>query len=127
MKHLLATAGAILALGTAAPAVAQGMPAPPPSETTTITGTVVDLSCKFTHNLTGDGHRMCAQVCADQGVPLVILGSDGQVYLPVGEGMPSAGQNARLRDFAEQQVRITGQVFAAGDSKVILITNVRRA
>ena len=128
MKRLIAAAGTAAALLlVAAPAAAQDMPAPPPSEQMTVTGTVVDMACKFTHILTGEGHRMCAQVCADKGVPLVILGSDGQIYLPAGAGMPSDGQNARLKEFAEQRVRITGHVFEAGGAKVIRIDNVRRA
>lgn len=127
MHRLIASAGVAALFGLAAPAAAQGMPEPPASEPATITGTVVDLSCKFTNGLSGEGHRMCAQVCADQGVPLVILGSDGEIYLPAGEGMPSSGQNDRLKDFAEQQVRITGRVFEAGGSHVIRIERVQRA
>ena len=127
MKFLIA-AGAAALLG-AVPVAGQGMqgmPAPPASHEATITGTVVDLACKFTNNLTGEGHRMCAQVCADAGVPLVILGSDGQLYMPAGEGMPSAGQNDRLKEFAEQEVRVTGQVFEAGGAHVIRIERVER-
>lgn len=128
MKRILSAVGAAaVLLLVATPAVAQDMPAPPPSESQTVTGTVVDLACKFTYNLEGEGHRMCAQVCADKGVPLVILGSDGQVYLPAGEGMPSDGQNERLKEFAEQRVRVTGHVFEAGGAKVIRIERVVRA
>lgn len=128
MKRLIAgaaTAAALLLF--AVPAQAQDMPAPPESETATITGTVVDLACKYTHNLSGSEHRMCAQVCADKGVPLVILASDGQLYLPAGAGMPSDGQNERLKEFAEQKVKITGDVFEAGGAKVIRIADVARA
>jgi len=124
MKFFIA-AGAAALLG-AAPVAGQGMPTPPASRAATITGTVVDLSCKFSNGLTGEGHRMCAQVCADAGVPLVILGSDGQLYLPAGAGMPSAGQNDRLKEFAEQQVRVTGQVFDAAGGRVIRIERVQR-
>ncbi|MFW6089049.1 MAG: hypothetical protein ACODAB_04795 [Gemmatimonadota bacterium] len=119
------TAAALLFV--AAPAQAQDMPAPPEGETATVTATVVDLACKFTHNLSGDEHRMCAQVCADKGVPLVLLGSDGTVYLPAGEGMPSDGQNERLKEFAEQKVEVSGEVFEAGGARVIRIDDVKRA
>jgi hypothetical protein len=128
MKRIVSTACSVAALIlVAVPAQAQDMPAPPEGETATVTGTVVDLACKFTYNLSGDEHRMCAQVCADKGVPLVILASDGQVYLPAGAGMPSDGQNDRLKEFAEQQVNVTGDVFEAGGAKVIRITDVERA
>lgn len=127
MRRFIASACATAALlFVAAPAQAQDMPAPPESETATVTGTVVDLACKFSYNLSGDEHRMCAQVCADKGVPLVILASDGQVYLPSGAGMPSDGQNDRLKEFAEQKVNVSGDVFEAGGAKVIRITSVER-
>lgn len=128
LKRFIASAGTTVALlAFAAPAHAQDMPAAPAAQTATITGTVVDMACKFTHNLTGADHRMCAQVCADKGVPLVILASDGQLYLPAGAGMPSDGQNGRLKDFAEQKVTVTGEVFDAGGAKVIRIAEVKRA
>lgn len=128
MRRFVASACAAVALlFVAVPAQAQDMPAPPESQTATVTGTVVDMACKFTHNLAGNEHRMCAQVCADKGVPLVILASDGQVYLPVGAGMPSDGQNERLKEFAEQTVSVTGDVFEAGGARVIRITDVERA
>jgi len=128
MRRFIASACTTAALlFLAVPAQAQDMPAPPEGEAATVTGTVVDLACKFTHNLEGEGHRMCAQVCADKGVPLVILASDGQIYLPAGEGMPSDGQNERLKEFAEQKVNVSGDVFEAGGAKVIRIKDVKRA
>jgi hypothetical protein len=56
----------------AVPAVAQGqgMGARPQGTDVTVSGVVVDVSCKFGQGLTGDQHRMCAQVCADRGIPL---------------------------------------------------------
>ncbi|MGH7630157.1 MAG: hypothetical protein ACREOF_12415, partial [Gemmatimonadales bacterium] len=54
----------------------------PPSKQATVTGTVVDVSCKFGQGLAGAEHRMCAQVCADKGIPLAILGDDGRLYVP---------------------------------------------
>ena len=92
----------------------------------TISGTVVDVSCMFGLGLSGDSHRMCAQVCADKGIPLAILGSDGKLYLPTSAAMPGDGQNARLKDFAEQQVTVTGVVFPAGGANAIQIATIQR-
>ena len=39
----------------------------------TLTATVVDLSCNTVYGLAGDGHRMCSQMCFDQGIPLALL------------------------------------------------------
>jgi hypothetical protein len=92
----------------------------------TLTASVIDLSCKVVHNLEGPDHRMCAQVCADQGIPLALLGSDGQIYLPVTMAMPGHGDNERLKPFAEQQVQVTGKVLDRGGMKSIIIEDVRR-
>ncbi len=131
MKRLIGSIGALafVALMVPAAATAQDMPMPEPPEgqAATITGTVIDVSCKFRHNLTGDGHRMCAQVCADRGIPLAILGDDGTLYMPVSAGMPGDNQNADLKQYAEQKVRVRGTVFEAGGAKAIEIESVRRS
>lgn len=90
----------------------------------TITGTVIDVSCKFRHGLTGKDHTMCAQVCADKGIPLAILGSDGKLYMPVSSGMPGEPSNPQLKPYAEQQVTVKGTVFAAGGANAIQIASI---
>lgn len=89
-----------------------------------ITGTVVDVSCKFGQGLTGEGHRMCAQVCADRGLPLAILTDDGKLYIPTSAGMPGDAQNGRLKDFAEHRVTVEGKAFSAGGAQAIQIATV---
>ncbi len=93
----------------------------------TVQGTVIDISCKFRHGLTGADHRMCAQVCADRGIPLAILGNDGKLYLAVSAGMPGDGQNERLKEFAEQEVTVQGTVYEAGGASAIQIESIRRS
>jgi hypothetical protein len=97
----------------------------PASREATITGTVVDVSCKFGQGLTGADHRMCAQVCSDRSIPLAILGTDGKLYIPVSAVMPGDAQNARLKEFAEQKVTVQGKVFTAGGAEAIQIASVR--
>jgi hypothetical protein len=121
----LTVVAAGLSLAGASTAAAQGMQAPKGTQRT-ITGTVVDVSCKFGQGLSGNDHRMCAQVCADKGIPLAILGSDGTLYLPTSAAMPGDGQNARLKEFAEQQVTVTGTVFPAGGANAIQIASIQR-
>lgn len=130
LKRLLASAGTILVFGVVTPgaASAQGMMGnAPEGREATVRGTVVDLSCKFRHGLTGADHRMCAQVCADRGIPLAILGRDGTLYMPVGGGMPGDAQNGRLKEFAEQEVTIQGTVYDAGGAKAIEIASIARS
>ncbi|MGH7525623.1 MAG: hypothetical protein ACREMX_02860, partial [Gemmatimonadales bacterium] len=100
---------------------------PPASKEATVTGTVVDVSCKFGQGLTGAEHRMCAQVCADKGIPLAILGDDGKLYVPTSASMPGDGQNSRLKEFAEQRVTVSGKVFDAGGAHAIQIASIKKA
>jgi hypothetical protein len=129
LKRMAASVGTILVLGVVLPnaASAQMMGNAPEGNEATVEGTVVDLSCKFRHGLTGADHRMCAQVCADRGIPLAILGNDGKLYMPVSAGMPGDDQNAQLKEFAEQQVTIRGTVFEAGGANAIEIASISRS
>ena len=113
-----------LSLG-AGPLAAQGMQHPKGTQRT-ISGTVVDVSCRFGLGLSGDSHRECAQICAGKGIPLAILGTDGKLYIPTSTAMPGDGQNDRLKDFAEQQVTVTGTVFAAAGANAIQIVTIQR-
>lgn len=100
MKRFAAVLGTALFVG--APLAAQGAAAAPDS--VTITGQVVDLTCLTLKGASGEGHRQCAQACADKGLTLGIL-SDGTIYIPLIAG---DAPNAKLREFAESQVRVTG-------------------
>jgi len=129
LTRVLPRAGLLAAALVAAPGVAhgQGMGAKPESREVTVTGVVVDVSCKFGQGLTGDQHRMCAQVCADKGIPLAILTDDGTLYIPTSAAMPGDGQNGRLKEFAEQRVTVSGKSFAAGGARALQIETIKKA
>jgi len=122
-------AGTFVAVIFAAPtAAAQQMEMKAPaSREVTVTGTVVDVSCKFGQGLTGEDHRMCSQVCSDRGIPLAILTADGKLYIPVSASMPGDAQNNRLKEFAERRVTIKGKAFEAGGATAIQIASVAAA
>ncbi len=126
LKRLIAGFGVAALAAVAVPSVAhaQMMGKAPEGKEATITGTVIDVSCKFRHGLSGAGHRMCAQVCADKGVPLAILAEDGTLYIPVSAGMPGASENAQLKEHAEHKVTVKGKVYEAGGAKAIEIASV---
>ena len=129
MLNRILTAVGSLALLAAIPvsAAAQGMGKAPEGKEVTITGTVIDVSCKFGQGLSGPEHRMCSEVCADKGIPLAILGNDGKLYIPTSAAMPGDAQNGRPREFAEQQVTVKGKAFAAGGANAIQIATIRKA
>lgn len=133
--HRFAPVAAFL-VALAVPALASAQAAPkggmmpmkaPPSKTATITGTVIDVSCKFGQGLTGADHKMCAEVCSDRGLPLAVLGDNGKLYLPASPAMPGDAQNNRLKAFAEQRVTVSGKIFAAGGAEAIQIASIEAA
>jgi hypothetical protein len=129
-QYMIAPVVAVgLTLASAGSAAAQqgmaGMQHPKGTQRT-VRGTVVDVSCRFGQGLMGDGHRQCAQICADKGIPLAILGSDGKLYIPTSTAMPGDGQNDRLKEFAEQEVTVTGTVFPASGANAIQIASIQR-
>lgn len=120
---LMIAAAGFMALG-ARPAVAQEMEMKmAEGEDVEFTAQVVDLSCKVVYGLTGEEHRMCAQVCADQGIPLVLL-HEGEIYLPVDKAMPGTGANEQLKPHAEQEVKVKGKVIERGGLKTIIIESL---
>ncbi len=124
LKRALKVLPALAIVAVLAPKAATAQMMGNEGEEVTIVGTVVDLDCKFRWGQSGDGHRMCAQVCADNGLPLAILGNDGKLYMPVGGGMPGESQNARLKEFAEQEVTIIGTAYEAGGAMALEIGTI---
>lgn len=89
-----------------------------------LTARVVDLSCNVVYGLSGEEHRMCAQVCAINGIPLGLLSTDGELYLPVSQGMPGTGANEQLTPHAERRVKVKGRVIERGGINTIIIESV---
>ena len=89
-------------------------------EEVTMTATVIDMSCKIVYNAQGDDHRICAQVCFDQGIPLALMSEDGTIYLPVTVAMGSERGDKSLRGHAEHKVTVKGRVMERGGVHAIV-------
>lgn len=98
---------ALCALPLAAQQAQKEKPAAAAGNEMTLTGQVIDVNCYVTMGASGAGHKQCALACAKKGVALAILGSDGTLYMPV-SSKPGDPQNARLEQFAEGRVKVTG-------------------
>ena len=122
-----AAAGASLPQAANAQAMAGKPMAMPVGHEETITGTVIDVSCKFGQGLTGAEHTICAGICADKGLPLAILTADGKLYIPISPAMPGDAQNAALKQYAEKKVKVSGKVFTAGGAQAVEITAIAPA
>jgi hypothetical protein len=44
-------------------------------------GEIVDLACYLSKGSRGSSHRVCAQKCAERGIPIGVLTDDGNVFL----------------------------------------------
>lgn len=123
LKRLLASTAAlaIFALPLGAQAAAAGG-----NDQVTVTGQVIDVNCFTTHQLSGAQHKNCATACANKGVALAILSSDGTVYMPV-SSKPGDPQNSRLLPFIEGKVKVTGTHRMASGLHTIEIATVEAA
>src|SRR5579864_5744077 len=93
-------------------------------KSTTVKGYVLDSACAFTKGLKKPISAECATTCAKAGSPLVILTSEGTIYWPIAETMPSSGQNDKLLPFAGQRVTASGKVFQRGGSSALVIEKI---
>ncbi len=91
----------------------------------TVTGTVVDTGCYVTHEGKGADHAACALACAKKGVPLAILDGDGKLYLSI--AADHSNPNAKLLDFVEKKVKVSGTLYEKGGMEGISIKTVEAA
>ena len=93
-------------------------------ETATVTGEVIDITCYIAGGMKGDDHRMCAQVCADAGLPLGILGTDGHIYMTAGKGMPAPPATDLLKGHAAHTVTVEGMLTERDGARLIIVDKV---
>jgi hypothetical protein len=89
-----------------------------------VTGQIVDPVCLLTHGDSGPEHRTCAQACAKMGIGLVFYNDkDHQLYniMPTGHADP----NAKVVEFAEKHVEITGTIHKQAGYQAIEIQTIK--
>ena len=89
-----------------------------------IEGWVIDSACAYSKNLSKPISPKCAVDCARHGSPLVILTSDGRIYLPIDNATPAQGQNPKLLPYSGKRARVTGQVYERSGSWAIAVQKV---
>ena len=50
-------------------------------EEITVQGEIVDMACYMAKGSRGPSHRVCAQKCAERGIPIGVLTDDGNLFL----------------------------------------------
>lgn len=95
-------------------------------KTTTLKGEVLDMSCYMGHGAKGAGHKQCAQMCLDKGLPAGLLTSNGQVYLLVEDHDKADAYKTAIKHAADQ-VTITGKVANKNGVQALVVEDAKVA
>jgi hypothetical protein len=100
-----------------------GNPAASPA---TIEGLVRDVSCPVQNPVaTATAFNLkCALECARLGSPLIILDTDGYIYVPISASMPDTDQRSRLLPFVGKYVKVSGTVYERKGTRAIAIAGI---
>jgi hypothetical protein len=121
MRILARTAAFLFAVG-----IAFGQEPSTKEPPVTIIGYVRDSGCvhRF-HEVVKPLPNGCVEACARGGSPLVILTNDEHVYHPISPEMPDVDVRPKLLPFLGKLVKITGHIYARGDSNAISLEQIQ--
>lgn len=114
----LASASLLFLAGVVGTAAAQ--------EDITVEGEVVDLACYLSKGSRGPSHKVCAQKCAERGIPMGVLTADGKLFLlledhsdeePYEDAKKLAGENAVVKGKKFSKPGIDGLVVGEAKAK----------
>ena len=92
-----------------------------------ITGEVIDTWCYITEIMFSEGtaHHQCAIWCAAGGVPVGLLGEDGQVYMVMKVGDDSVNvANPRILEMQTHLVTVDGDLYKRDGINYLVIDQV---
>lgn len=90
----------------------------------TVQGEVLDMSCYVANGAKGEDHAACAKSCVKKGQPMGLLASDGTVYLLYASHRDASAYE-KTKDFAGQQVEVTGKAATNAGIKGIEVQSVK--
>ena len=120
-KGVLFAIAALLGVAMAAPASAAT------GQRVSITGEVIDSWCYITEIMFAEGtaHHQCALWCAAGGVPVGILGDDGQVYMVLKlEGDATSVANPAILRIQTHKVTVDGDVYDRDGIRYLVVNKV---
>ena len=82
--------------------------------------------CAYTKGLDKPVGMECAEACAKNGSPRVILREDGTIFLPIDDKTPAYSMNARLMPFAGERVTVVGKDYVRNGSHGLIIEKIPR-
>ncbi len=92
-----------------------------------VTGEVIDSWCYITEIMYPEGtaHHQCALWCAAGGIPVGILGDDGEVYLVLKMGDDTTSvANPTVLDIQSHRVRVDGDLYLRDGMRYLLVDRV---
>ena len=92
----------------------------------TVTGWVVDSACAYTKGIAKPVSEACARACAKNGSPLVLLGDDGTIFIPISGETPATSQNAKLLPYAGKRVTMTGKDYVRNGSHGLVVETITK-
>ncbi len=93
----------------------------------TVTGEIVDTWCYVTEIMyaLGTAHFQCAVWCAVGGIPVSVLGDDGNVYVVLKiEGDDTSVANPRIIKIQSRKVTVNGDLYERDGVKYLIVTQV---
>ncbi len=114
----------VLAVGLAALALPAAAATP---ERVKVTGEVIDSWCYITEIMfpEGSAHHQCAIWCAAGGIPVGILGADGQIYMVLKVNQDSTNvANPAILKIQSHQVTVDGDLYVRDGINYLVVNQV---
>ena len=114
----------VLAVGLAALALPAAGATP---ERVKVTGEVIDSWCYITEIMfpEGSAHHQCAIWCAAGGIPVGILGADGQIYMVLKVNQDSTNvANPAILKIQSHQVTVDGDLYVRDGINYLVVNQV---
>ncbi len=92
-----------------------------------VTGEVIDSWCYISEIMYPEGtaHHQCAMWCAAGGIPVGILGDDGEVYLVLKMCDDTTSvANPAVLDIQSHRVRVDGDLYLRDGMKYLLVDRI---
>lgn len=92
-----------------------------------VSGEIIDTWCYVTEIMfaLGTAHHQCAVWCAVGGIPVSILGEDGNVYMVLKvEGDSDNVANTKIIDIQTHKVTVDGDLYERDGVRYLIVTQV---
>ena len=127
MRRFCGLVGAALMATLVAALMAAPSAIAAPAKRVTVTGELIDTWCYITEIMYAEGtaHHQCAVWCAVGGIPVSILGDDGNVYMVLKvEGDDRTVANPRIINIQTHQVTVDGDLYQRDGVRYLVVTEV---